>query len=109
MATLPRGKKRVLDVGSGTGIWAIEMAQKYPDAEIIAIDLGDAHPQFPGVEYGVDWRTGVDFTTDDWGVPVNYFDLIHMGSLCGAVPDWADLFRKTERYECQHPACHSVS
>nr|POE80039.1 secondary metabolism regulator lae1 [Quercus suber] len=96
-AILPRGKKRVLDLGSGTGIWAIEMAAKYPDSEIIAIDIGDAHPQIPGVDYGVDWRTGVDFNNDNWGVPENYFDLIHMGCLCGAVPDWAELFRKVER------------
>nr|POF17040.1 secondary metabolism regulator lae1 [Quercus suber] len=97
-AILPRGKQRILDLGSGTGIWAIEMAAKYPDSEIIAIDLGDAHPQIPGVDYGVDWRTGVDFNNDHWGVPENHFDLIHMGCLCGAVPDWTELFRKAERY-----------
>lgn len=30
---------RVLDVGTGTGIWAIEMADKHPAAEILGTDL----------------------------------------------------------------------
>lgn len=25
---------RILDLGTGTGIWAIDMADKYPDAEV---------------------------------------------------------------------------
>lgn len=30
---------RVLDLGTGTGIWAIEFATDYPDAEVIGLDL----------------------------------------------------------------------
>ena len=31
--------KRVLDVGTGTGIWAIEFADAYPGAEVVGTDL----------------------------------------------------------------------
>ena len=35
---------RVLDVGTGTGIWAIEMGDEYPSAEIIGTDLSATQP-----------------------------------------------------------------
>lgn len=35
----PSKQTRILDIGTGTGVWAFEMACKFPDAEIIATDL----------------------------------------------------------------------
>jgi methylase of polypeptide subunit release factors len=31
--------QRILDCGTGTGIWAIDAADKYPSAEVIGTDL----------------------------------------------------------------------
>lgn len=31
--------KRILDIGTGTGIWAVDMADRYPAAEVIGTDL----------------------------------------------------------------------
>lgn len=30
---------KVLDIGTGTGIWAIDFANEHPEAEVIGLDL----------------------------------------------------------------------
>jgi tRNA1(Val) A37 N6-methylase TrmN6 len=43
---------RVLDLGTGTGIWAIDFADKYPSAEVIGCDLSPIQPSWvPSVVY----------------------------------------------------------
>jgi 2-polyprenyl-3-methyl-5-hydroxy-6-metoxy-1,4-benzoquinol methylase len=37
---------RILDIGTGTGIWAIDMADQYPMAEVIGTDLSPIQPDW---------------------------------------------------------------
>jgi len=39
--------RRVLDVGCGTGQWAFELCQRYPDALVIGLDLIPSKPRQP--------------------------------------------------------------
>jgi ubiquinone/menaquinone biosynthesis C-methylase UbiE len=36
---------RVLDVGTGTGIWCIQMGDMYPSADILGIDISPIQPR----------------------------------------------------------------
>ncbi|KAI0888266.1 S-adenosyl-L-methionine-dependent methyltransferase [Annulohypoxylon maeteangense] len=78
--------RRVLDVGTGTGIWAVEFARRNPDSEVLGIDLNPVPPPIvPNCHFGV-----AD-VYDEWkyGGP---FDFIHVRSL-GEPTDKRKLFR----------------
>ena len=60
------------NTGTGTGIWAIDFADAYPSASVIATDLTPIQPQMvpPNLEFQID-----DFT-QPWTFPPNHFDFI---------------------------------
>lgn len=39
LAPLGGNPQRILDIGTGTGIWAMDMADRYPTAKVIGTDL----------------------------------------------------------------------
>ena len=44
LAPIREKPKNILDIGTGTGIWAIEMADAFPDTHIIGTDLSATQP-----------------------------------------------------------------
>ncbi|KAG4427827.1 hypothetical protein IFR05_016691, partial [Cadophora sp. M221] len=80
--------QNVLDIGTGTGIWAIEMADAYPSAHVIGTDLSPIQPLFlpPNCAFEI-----VDLNLD-WTYPKNHFDFIHVRELFGSVSNWDDFF-----------------
>lgn len=80
----------VLDVGAGTGIWAIDFAHQVPKSEVTGIDLNATQPSW----VPENCNFVVEDVLLDWSFPVNHFDFIHMRMLYGCVPDWAALHGK---------------
>ncbi|KAI5805294.1 putative methyltransferase [Peziza echinospora] len=81
--------ERILDLGTGTGIWAIEMADEYPDAQIIANDLSAIQPKKV--------PPNVTFEVDDCESLWPYskpFDFVHARTLTGAIQDWPALYKQ---------------
>lgn len=77
--------RRILDVGTGTGIWAIEMADEFPNAVVIGTDLSPIQPGWvpPNCKFYV------DDAEDEWTYSTDeHFDFIHGRGLCGGIADW---------------------
>ncbi|EXA31046.1 hypothetical protein FOVG_17642 [Fusarium oxysporum f. sp. pisi HDV247] len=81
--------ERVLDVGTGTGIWAIDFADDHPEAEVLGIDLSPIQPRFV--------PTNVEFQIDDIDEEWNYsvpFTYIHSRMMNMSIQNWEDYLRK---------------
>jgi len=81
--------QRILDVGTGTGIWAIDIADKFPMAQVIATDLSPIQPSWipPNLQFLV------DDCESDWTFEPK-FDWIHIRNMGGSIEDWPRLFRR---------------
>ncbi|PKS12616.1 hypothetical protein jhhlp_000824 [Lomentospora prolificans] len=44
LSPMANGAKRVLDIGTGTGSWAVDYADLHPDCEVIGVDLSPIQP-----------------------------------------------------------------
>jgi len=90
LAPIDDSIQKVLDVGCGTGIWAIDFADQHPSAEVIGVDISPSQPQWipPNLKFEI------DDVTQPWTYAPNSFDYIHMRWLVGAIPDWYALFRE---------------
>ncbi|KAJ5739364.1 hypothetical protein N7533_012148 [Penicillium manginii] len=55
-APVSKNMQRVLDIGTGTGIWAIDFADSYPGTEVVGTDLSPIQPSWvpPNLRFIVD-------------------------------------------------------
>lgn len=104
---------KILDLGTGTGIWALEMADQYPNAKIIGTDLSPVQPQWyefllpeyhtnteqfanpktPRVPDNVSFEID-DFESEQWTWKENQFDYVHTRFLVSSVSSYQRLIRK---------------
>ncbi|KAF5584272.1 methyltransferase [Fusarium subglutinans] len=90
--------QRVLDVGTGSGIWAMQVSLPTRlSAQVIGSDLSPTQPEWvpPNVHFEI-----ADATLT-WPWKDNYFDFVHIRYLFGGVQDWPALFQ--EAYRCCAP------
>ncbi|KAF4454073.1 hypothetical protein F53441_3358 [Fusarium austroafricanum] len=81
--------QRVLDVGTGTGIWAVEFADEHPHAEVFGVDIAAIQPNFvpPNCTFEID-DAEKEWT---WSQP---FDYIFVRLLAGSIADWNTFTRR---------------
>lgn len=80
----------ILDLGTGTGIWAIDMADKYPSATVLGVDL--APVQSSWVPSNCHFE--VDDIEDTWLYQKDHFDYIHARELYMAIRDWDKVIKQ---------------
>ncbi|KIM94449.1 hypothetical protein OIDMADRAFT_136312 [Oidiodendron maius Zn] len=79
----------IIDIGCGTGIWAIEMGDDFPNASIRGIDESPIQP--PWVPPNVTFE--IDDVTKTWLVKGSSIDFVHIRTMAGCIPSWPDLLR----------------
>ena len=75
---------QVLDIGTGTGEWAIRFAEMYPECEVVGTDIS-AIAETKSVPMNVFFEIE---DAEDWDRPADSYDLIHFRYMEGAFTDW---------------------
>ncbi|KAM6516473.1 hypothetical protein FALCPG4_014656 [Fusarium falciforme] len=93
LAPIGDNPQRVLDLGTGTGIWAIDFADDFPSAEVLGTDLSPIQPEWtpPNCAFEVD-----DFEAE-W-LYHTPFDFIHARELEGCISDDDQFFQQALRH-----------
>lgn len=93
LAPLSPGIQMALDIGTGTGIWAIDFADEFPAAQVIGTDLSPIQPSWvpPNCKFVIDDAEG------EWDYPENSVDYIHVRSLFGSLKDWPRFYAQCMR------------
>ncbi len=87
----------MLDLGTGTGIWAIDFARRNPTSQVIGVDISVLQPEF--VSKNLQFQ--IDDVEEEWTWRQD-FDLIHCRMLDGCFKDMKSIFRKAFKYVTRH-------
>ncbi|PTB41645.1 uncharacterized protein TrAFT101_009746 [Trichoderma asperellum] len=81
--------QKIIDLGTGTGLWAIEMGDRFPSAEVLGIDLSPIQPSWvpQNVTFIIDDVEAEWLNGDNW-------DFVHLRNMIPVMKSPVDLLRQ---------------
>ncbi|KAJ5128219.1 hypothetical protein N7448_001937 [Penicillium atrosanguineum] len=109
-ATRLENPQMILDIGTGTGIWAMEsanlfcyvgmftdkavVADQIPAAEVVGVDLSPIQP----IWVPPNLRFIIDDVNQEMRFPSNSVDFIHVRGLAGSIENWSSFLQQCYKY-----------
>ncbi|RYP40420.1 hypothetical protein DL767_001720 [Monosporascus sp. MG133] len=84
---IPPDAKVIVDIGTGTGRWAVEMAARYPGATIVGVDIAPIQAKL--VPKNVKFE--IADVEKPWRMSPESVDFIQVRALAGMIRDWPAL------------------
>ncbi|KAF8587803.1 S-adenosyl-L-methionine-dependent methyltransferase [Ramaria rubella] len=84
--------KAILELGSGSGAWAIQAAKQFPNAEVLAVDLMPMPTRSTPLPNNLKFR--ILDVTQELPFPPESFDIIHARFLFVHLPNHKELFSR---------------
>jgi len=112
LAPLEKDIQKALDIGTGTGIWAMDFADEFPSTKVIGTDISPIQPSWvpPNLSFEI------EDCNQTWTFEADTFDYVHMRYLFGSITDWNALFENAYRVckpggwvESYEPTCNAES
>ena len=90
LAPIGDSPSKILDLGTGSGVWAIEAADNYTSAVVTGVDVAPVQPNWvpPNCQFEV-----LDIE-DDWIFAKSSFDFVHARELIMSVRNWDRVFEQ---------------
>ncbi|KAJ4289308.1 hypothetical protein N0V88_007059 [Collariella sp. IMI 366227] len=95
LAPIDKEKVRdVLDIGTGTGIWAVDFADTHPDAEVVGTDITPIQETWvpPNLRFELE-----DANSENFSFKTDFFDFVHLRGMVGTIADWPKFYREAYR------------
>jgi len=83
-APIAPNPQKILDLGCGTGIWCIDMADEFPSAEVVGVDIAPTQPGW----VPPNCRFELDDLQETWTWKENSFDFIFSRDMIASIRDF---------------------